>query len=175
LRTSPFSARIRRRFVRAARSGVTLRWPVLGAGTLGFAEMSVPPPVSGHPGRVLSSSRTIAFVPSTDLARSRAFYEGVLGLSVVGADSFAVVLQVGAVTVRVTNVGASLHVQPFTVLGWEVADVHAMIRSLVDRGVRFLHVDGIEQDEAGVWTAPDGTQVAWFRDPDGNTLSLDRH
>jgi hypothetical protein len=99
----------------------------------------------------------------------------VLGLSVVGADSFAVVLQTGAVTVRVTNVGASFHVQPFTVLGWAVADVHGIIRSLTDRGVEFLRVDGIDQDDAGVWTTPDGTQVAWFRDPDGNTLSLNRH
>jgi catechol 2,3-dioxygenase-like lactoylglutathione lyase family enzyme len=132
-------------------------------------------PRVGHHGRVLSSAQAIAFVPSTDLARSRAFYEGVLGLPVVGADSFAVVLQAGSVTVRVTNVGASLHVQPFTVLGWEVADVPATIRSLVDRGVTFLRVDGLDQDEDGIWTTPDGTQVAWFRDPDGNTLSLDHH
>ena len=122
---------------------------------------------------MLSSAQTIAFVPSTDLARSRAFYEGVLGFPVVAADAFAVVLRTDAATIRVTNVGAELHVQPFTILGWEVADIRASIGSLVEDGVRFLRVDGIDQDEAGVWTAPDGTQVAWFQDPDGNTLSLD--
>lgn len=139
-----------------------------------FGELTALLAGSGHHGRMLSSARAVAFVPSTDLERSREFYEGVLGLSVVNADSFAVVLQAGATTVRITLVGASLQVQPFTVLGWEVADVHAAIRALVEQGVKFLQVDGVEQDGAGVWTAPDGTQVAWFRDPDGNTLSLSR-
>jgi hypothetical protein len=77
-------------------------------------------------------------------------------------------------TIRVTNVGTSFRVQPFTVLGWEVADIRATIKSLMDRGVRFLRVDGLDQDEAGVWTAPGGAQVAWFKDPDRNTLSLHR-
>jgi catechol 2,3-dioxygenase-like lactoylglutathione lyase family enzyme len=63
-------------------------------------------------------------------------------------------------------------VQPFTVLGWPVADVHAEIAELTAGGVSFLRVPGVEQDEAGVWVAPDGTKVAWFKDPDGNTLSL---
>jgi hypothetical protein len=75
-------------------------------------------------------------------------------------------------TVRVTNVGADLDVQPFTVLGWEVADVHVEIADLTARGVSFLRVEGVEQDEAGVWVAPGGTKVAWFKDPEGNTLSL---
>ena len=121
---------------------------------------------------VLSSARPVAFVPSTDLDRSRQFYEQVLGLPARDADNFAVVVQAAAVSVRITNVGADLHVQPFTVLGWEVSDVHAEVADLSSRGVTFLRVDGIEQDEAGVWTAPNGTEVVWFKDPDGNTLSL---
>jgi catechol 2,3-dioxygenase-like lactoylglutathione lyase family enzyme len=96
----------------------------------------------------------VAFVPSTDLARSREFYEQVLGIPVARADDFAVVLQAAGMTVRVTNVGPDPHVQPFTVLGWEVADVHAEIAELTARGVTFLLVDGVEQDEAGVWAAP---------------------
>ncbi len=90
----------------------------------------------------------------------------------VEQDSFAIVLDGGPLTIRVTNVGHEFHVQPFTVLGWEVDDIRAEIAGLVDRGVEFLRVGAVEQDEAGVWTAPDGTQVAWFHDPDGNTLSL---
>ncbi|HEY0534145.1 MAG TPA: VOC family protein [Actinoplanes sp.] len=114
-------------------------------------------------------------MPSTDLARSRAFYAGTLGLEVVGEDSFALVVRTADLTVRVTLVGKSFHVQPFTVLGWEVDDIHATIRFLVERNVAFVRVDGLDQDDDGVWTAPNGTQVAWFRDPDGNTLSLDHN
>jgi catechol 2,3-dioxygenase-like lactoylglutathione lyase family enzyme len=124
---------------------------------------------------VLSEARTVGFVPSTDLARSRAFYAGTLGLEVVGEDSFALVVRTADLTVRVTLVGKSFHVQPFTVLGWEVDDIHATIRFLAERNVAFVRVDGLDQDDDGVWTAPNGTQVAWFRDPDGNTLSLDHN
>jgi catechol 2,3-dioxygenase-like lactoylglutathione lyase family enzyme len=121
---------------------------------------------------VLSSAAPVAFVPSTDLERSREFYEQVLEIPVAYADDFAVTLQAGDMTVRVTNVGADLQVQPFTVLGWAVADVHAEIAELTSRGVSFLRLNDVAQDEAGVWVAPGGTKVAWFKDPDGNTLSL---
>ena len=123
---------------------------------------------------VLTSAQPVAFVPSTDLDRSRGFYENVLGLPVTHQDGFAVVIQSGSVTVRISNVGPTLNPAPFTVLGWQVDDVHEQIAELTARGVEFLRPDGLDQDETGVWTAPDGTQVAWFKDPDGNTLSLDK-
>jgi catechol 2,3-dioxygenase-like lactoylglutathione lyase family enzyme len=126
-------------------------------------------------GEVLASALTVAFVPSTDLDRSRRFYEGVLGLPVVEQDRFAVVLDAGRLTIRVTYVGPEFTVQPFTVLGWEVGDLQADMVGLVERGVTFLQVGALEQDEAGVWTAPDGTHIAWLQDPDGNTLSLAQH
>jgi catechol 2,3-dioxygenase-like lactoylglutathione lyase family enzyme len=121
---------------------------------------------------MLTSARPVAFIPSTDLDRSRAFYEAVLGLPVVGADEFAVVLDADGVMVRVTHVGDRFHVQPFTVFGWCVADVHATVAALRDRGVGVRRYDGMGQDDAGVWTAPSGTRIAWFQDPDGNTLSV---
>jgi catechol 2,3-dioxygenase-like lactoylglutathione lyase family enzyme len=124
---------------------------------------------------VLSRAEPVAFVPSTDLRRSRSFYEGVLGLPVVQADDFAVVLRCGGGTIRITHVGNALHVQPFTVLGWDVEDLHDEIADLTVKGVEFLRVPSIEQDDAGVWTTGDGSQVAWFQDPDGNTLSLAHH
>jgi catechol 2,3-dioxygenase-like lactoylglutathione lyase family enzyme len=125
---------------------------------------------------MLTSAHLVAFVPSTDLDRSRAFYEGVLGLTVSDQDGFAVVIRTDALTVRITNVGPTLSAQPFTVLGWQVDDVPAQVAELTARGVEFLRPEGLDGlDEAGVWTAPDGTEVAWFKDPDGNTLSLDHH
>ena len=124
---------------------------------------------------MLGDQPVVVFVPSTDLDRSKHFYGEVLGLEVVHHDLFAVVCRAGAVTLRVTDVGSTLRVQPFTVLGWEVDDVAAVTRQLAARGVPFLRPDGLELDDQGIWTAPDGTQVAWFTDPDGNTLSVDHH
>ena len=123
---------------------------------------------------MISTAQAVGFVPATDLARSRAFYAGLLGLPVVSQDSFALVVRLAGLDVRITAVGESFHVQPFTILGWQVADIHAEIRDLTARGVQFIDVDGIDQDEDGVWAAPGGTLVAWFKDPDGNTLSLDQ-
>jgi len=123
---------------------------------------------------MLAEARTVGFVPSTDLARSRAFYAGTLGLEVVSEDSFALVVRTANLTVRVTLVGESYHVQPFTVLGWEVDDIHAAILDLSARDVEFVRFEGMGQDADGVWTAPNGARIGWFRDPDGNTLSLDQ-
>ena len=60
----------------------------------------------------------------------------------------------------------------FTIFGWEVEDMHSAIADLKSRGIDFLRIGYFEQDPEGVWTAPNGSQVAWFKDPDGNTLSL---
>jgi len=124
---------------------------------------------------MLSLATPVGFVPSSDLDRSRRFYEEVLGLPVIEADSFAVVFQAAGIVVRLTYVGDQLRPQPFTVFGWEVSDLRAEIADLVGKGVEFLRVDGLEQDETGVWTAPNGALIAWFKDGDGNTLSLSRH
>lgn len=121
---------------------------------------------------MLADAAPIAFIPSTDLARSRQFYEETLGQTVVAEDNFAVVLDVRGTPVRVVKVGDEFDPQPFTVFGWQVEDLDAEIAALTDRGVAFLRFEGMEQDEAGAWRAPGGTRVAWFQDPDGNTLSL---
>jgi catechol 2,3-dioxygenase-like lactoylglutathione lyase family enzyme len=121
---------------------------------------------------MLASARTVAFVPSTDLGRSRTFYESVLGLPVVSADGFAVVVDGPGGLIRITDVGSALRVQPFTILGWEVEDVATQVEELAARGVEFVRYPGLDQDDRGVWTAPGGARIAWFRDPEGNTLSL---
>ena len=113
----------------------------------------------------------IAFAPSTDLDRSRSFYVDVLGLALQSQDSFACVLRSGEVMLRVTAVGA-FTAQSFTVLGWEVDEIDVEVARLTALGVRFNRYAGLVQDENGVWTAPGGSRIAWFPDPDDNTLSL---
>jgi catechol 2,3-dioxygenase-like lactoylglutathione lyase family enzyme len=121
---------------------------------------------------VLTDAAAVAFIPSTDLARSRSFYEGTLGARLVDANDARLTFDVGGTKVWVVMVGDQLDPQPFTIFGWQVGDLDATIASLTERGIEFLRYDGFDQDAAGVWTAPSGTRVAWFEDPDGNNLSL---
>ena len=120
---------------------------------------------------MLESARAIAFVPATDLGRARDFYEGILGLEVLDVSGFACVLRVGGATLRVALVD-ELSPQPFTVFGWEVGSISETMAGLAARGVEFLRYEGMDQDPSGVWTTPGGDQIAWFRDPDDNALSL---
>ncbi|HEV2309712.1 MAG TPA: VOC family protein [Acidimicrobiia bacterium] len=120
---------------------------------------------------MLGSAALVAFASSTDLDRAEAFYATTLGLPLVTRDGFACQFDAHGTPLRVTLVDA-LTPAPGTVLGWLVPDIHGTVRALVDRGVTFARYDGMGQDHDGVWTAPSGDQVAWFPDPDGNTLSL---
>jgi catechol 2,3-dioxygenase-like lactoylglutathione lyase family enzyme len=120
---------------------------------------------------MLGSCDLIAFVATTDLDRARAFYDGVLGLAVTERTDFACVFDSGGTMLRVTAVPAVA--QPgYTVLGWRVTGITAVVRELVAKGVVFSRFDAMDQDEDGIWTTPGGDRVAWFGDPDGNTLSL---
>jgi catechol 2,3-dioxygenase-like lactoylglutathione lyase family enzyme len=119
----------------------------------------------------LGDAAIVSFVATTDLDRARDFYGRVLGLSVQEVDDFACVLRGPNTTLRVTKVD-SFTAHPFTVLGWRVDDIAATMAALSAAGVTFNRYDGMGQDEAGVWTAPPGTRIAWFPDPDGNVLSL---
>jgi len=120
---------------------------------------------------MLESAALVAFAASTDLDRSRMFYQDVLGLTLVSHDDFACVFDASGTMLRVTAVG-ELARAPYTVLGWQVPDITATTRSLVANGVAFHRYEGMSQDADGIWTAPGGAQIAWFPDPDGNVLSL---
>jgi catechol 2,3-dioxygenase-like lactoylglutathione lyase family enzyme len=120
---------------------------------------------------ILESSDVVAFVAATDLSRARVFYEQTLGLPVTGQNDFACVFDANGTMLRVTAV-PEVALPGYTVLGWRVADIAAAVRDLAARGVVFKRYAGMDQDEDGVWTTPGGEKVAWFADPDGNTLSL---
>jgi catechol 2,3-dioxygenase-like lactoylglutathione lyase family enzyme len=117
------------------------------------------------------SAELVAFVSSTDLDRSRSFYESVLGLRVDEMTPYACVACSGATTLRITLTDG-MTPQPFTVLGWTVEDIRGELSALRRHGVEPLRYEGMGQDGEAVWTAPGGAQVAWFTDPDGNVLSF---
>jgi catechol 2,3-dioxygenase-like lactoylglutathione lyase family enzyme len=119
----------------------------------------------------LSQFDIVAFAPTIDAARAVAFYRDTLGLSLISQDGFAAVFDAHGITLRVTSVPKPLTPQPFTVLGWRVPDMAAAVKGLAAAGAKFeRYMDS--QDELNIWTAPGGTKVAWFKDPDGNILSL---
>jgi predicted enzyme related to lactoylglutathione lyase len=120
---------------------------------------------------MLGSTDAIAFVGATDLGRAQAFYEQVLGLPLTGSTDFARVFDANGTMLRVSAVPEVAR-GGYTVLGWQVADIAAAVGDLSAKGVVFLHYDGMNQDDSGVWTTPGGDRVAWFADPDGNILSL---
>jgi len=120
---------------------------------------------------MLGNQHLIAFIPVADLHAAQSFYSDVLGLSVTEETPYAVVLDAGGTMLRLTQVD-DLRPQPFTVAGWQVSDVEASIDVLVASGIAFVRYEGLDQDARGIWCTPGGDQVAWFTDPDGNTLSL---
>ena len=120
---------------------------------------------------MLTGASFIGFIPVRDIFEARGFYERVLGLRVAEDTPFALVLDANGTMLRVTPV-LGFAVQPFTIAGWQVPDIAATVRELGERGVQFTRYDAMEQDELGIWTTPGGDRVAWFKDPDGNTLSL---
>ena len=124
---------------------------------------------------MLGSTKIIAFVPTSDAARSRAFYEGVLGLRFVNDDGFAMVLDANGIMVRVAKVGKDFSPAQFTILGWQVSGIEKVAAALQAKGVQFERYGFLKQDELGIWTAPTGDKVAWFKDPDGNVLSVSEH
>lgn len=119
----------------------------------------------------LDDARLIAFVPTTDLARARAFYAEILGLRVTDESPYACVFDAGGTMLRLTPVRKLSKVR-YTVLGWGVVDIAATVAALTAAGVAFVSFRGMDVDEAGIWTAPGGDRVAWFEDPDGNLLSV---
>lgn len=124
----------------------------------------------------LGNQPVIAFVATRDAERARTFYRDVLGLDLVLDQlPFALVFDACGTMLRVTPV-KELHPAAYTVLGWQVQDIVAAARAMANAGVRFELYPGLEQDELGIWTAPGGAaRVAWFKDPDGNTLSISQH
>ena len=120
---------------------------------------------------ILGRQNIVAFVSTTSPARAKRFYQGKLGLRLVDEGPFALAFDANGTMLRVTIVAKAV-VAPYTVLGWDVADAAATVTRLRKAGVKFNRYPGMGQDKLGIWTSPSGAKIAWFKDPDGNTLSV---
>ena len=123
---------------------------------------------------MLSNAPVITFIPTKNPERARSFYEGVLGLRFVSADPFAVVFDVNGTSLRVVQV-AKFEPYPFTILGWRVPRIKHVLAQMHERGLQCERFKGMDQDEQGVWKSPSGAKVVWFKDPDGNLLSVSEY
>jgi len=121
---------------------------------------------------ILESAKPAIIICTRDRARATAFYRDILGLPVACEDSFAAVFNIGGVTLRVSTV-PDFTPHEHTILGFKVPDVSATVKALLEKGATFNSYQHVSQDELGIWTAPGGSvRVAWFKDPDGNVLSV---
>jgi catechol 2,3-dioxygenase-like lactoylglutathione lyase family enzyme len=115
--------------------------------------------------------KTIAFVATAQPDVAKNFYSDLLGFRLVEDSQYALVFDINGTMLRIQKVG-EVALAPYTALGWGVPDIHAKVRELGAKGVTMERFQWMDQDAAGVWTTPDGSAVCWFRDPDGNLLSL---
>lgn len=120
---------------------------------------------------MLRNQKLIAFVPARDLARAKQFYRDTLDLKLISEDAFALVFEAAGTMLRIARV-KELNPANYTVLGWEVDDIARAVKELQNTGVKLERYPGMPQDDLGIWNSPSGARVAWFKDPDGNTLSL---
>jgi catechol 2,3-dioxygenase-like lactoylglutathione lyase family enzyme len=119
----------------------------------------------------LGSARVMAFVATREPEAARAFYHEALGLRLIADEQSALVFDANGTQLRIQKVRDHTPF-PYTVLGWAVRDIQDALADLSAKGVSFERYEWLPADATGVWTAPDGTKVAWFKDPDGNLLSL---
>src|SRR5215217_4967655 len=120
---------------------------------------------------MLRDAQLVAFAATTDGARAAEFYNKVLGLPIRSDDAFAIAFDAAGTELRLQK-EERFTPQPFTALGWQVIDVTDVLRVLTAHGVLPERYPWLNQDAAGVWSAPSGARVAWFKDPDGNLLSV---
>jgi catechol 2,3-dioxygenase-like lactoylglutathione lyase family enzyme len=123
---------------------------------------------------MFDSAKMVGFVPTMDYDKSRDFYVGKLGFQFVSLDQYALVVSVGGHRIRIAKVPNFKPLQG-TILGWEVQDIENAVHWLRERGVNAEKYPFVQDQNLGIWTTPNGDRVAWFKDPDGNVLSVSQH
>lgn len=120
---------------------------------------------------MLADKELKAFVPTVKPNEAKSFYKDILGLKLLSEDNYALEFDANGTLLRVTIVH-DLTPHPFTILGWNVDNILSVIKQLNDKNIFCERYDFLKQDNLGIWTSPNGSKVAWFKDPDGNVLSL---
>ncbi len=123
---------------------------------------------------MLSSGKMVGFIPTKDYDKARDFYESKLGFKFVSLDKFALVMSVSGHMIRIVKISNFTPLQG-TILGWQVEDIESVAAWLRDRGAPPEKYPFAQDQNLGIWTTPDGSKVAWFKDPDGNILSISQH
>ena len=123
---------------------------------------------------MLAAGKMVGFIPTLNYEKARAFYENQLGFEFVSLDQFALVMRIGGHKIRITKLQNFTPLQA-TILGWEVEDIEAVAIWLKNNGVSLEKYPFVQDRELGIWTTPGGDKVAWFKDPDGNILSIGQH
>jgi catechol 2,3-dioxygenase-like lactoylglutathione lyase family enzyme len=116
-------------------------------------------------------SKLVGFIPTRDADRALSFYRDLLGLRFVSDDAFAIVLESNGNIIRLVRI-EEFTPAPYTILGWQVDDIEKAVEELAAKGLAFQRYSFLNQSEDGIWTSPSGARIAWFHDPDGNTLSF---
>jgi catechol 2,3-dioxygenase-like lactoylglutathione lyase family enzyme len=123
----------------------------------------------------VATSDIVAFVPIANASAAKDFYGGTLGLKLLSEElPFALVFDANGILLRLA-ITPKHSPSPGTVLGWQVSDITAAVQGLAEAGIRFERYGFLTQDDAGIWTSPTEARVAWFKDPDGNVLSISQH
>jgi predicted enzyme related to lactoylglutathione lyase len=120
---------------------------------------------------MLADKELKAFIPTLKPDKAKSFYKDILGLQLLSEDNYGFEFKANGTLLRVIIV-EELKPQSFTVLGWNVSDIASTIKSLNIKGIVCEKYDFLDQDNLGIWISPAGSNVAWFKDPDGNELSL---
>lgn len=120
---------------------------------------------------MLANAKLQSIIWTSRIGAAETFYRDALGLRLRGKSDGALVFDVGGGDLRVSPV-PSTEPSEHTVLGFAVADINAVMALMSARGVSFERFPGFRHDEHGIVVTPDGARVAWFRDPDGNILSV---
>ena len=119
-------------------------------------------------------NRVVTFLLTKDAPAALAFYRDTLGLCFLRDDGFALVFDMNGVMLRISKVSEFTPAQN-TVLGWESDNIAATVDKLAAKGVALNRYPNMGQDERGISAFPNGDKVAWFKDPDGNVLSISQH
>jgi catechol 2,3-dioxygenase-like lactoylglutathione lyase family enzyme len=119
---------------------------------------------------MLANSKAFSGFAVADVEQAKAFYGDTLGLDVSEEHGLLTLHLAGD---RPTIVYPKPDHEPanFTILNFPVDDVEAAVDALTARGVRFERYEGFPQDEKGIMRGH-GPDIAWFKDPSGNILSI---